>query len=326
VSRTLVDLTDLALAARSNDPRVVAAFGEGFPKARLHLPLAILEGIRNRPETALELGARLPIHWLRLDDSQKAVPVFTTLGQCRDCAERLDWETDHQSIRALAVPGDIALTYLTQALALPGVERAVLNPLSDAELHLARTEIEALAARQPLYSLWFYSRNGKLKRPVRFEGTSLLGSLLSKAEGVLDAWTDLGPPPIPIPVPDAPDALEHIGSQGPLGALASELYRIASEARVGTLDVTVTKRNGEIDIEAKPTPSSELLAALRAAAERTLSSQSGDARLSFRIDDASIVLSSSTAFDTRPAPTASRRPSPKRRYDYIPLEPEETSD
>lgn len=321
--RASVDLTDLAMAARSNDPRVVSAFGERFPKARLHLPLAVLEGIRNRPETAVELGVRLPIHWLKLDNGEKAVPVFTSLAQCRECAERLDWETDNRSIKALTVPGNVALTYLSQVLVAPGVERAIVDPLGDAELHLARTEVEALAAHQPLYSLWFYSRNGKLKRPVRIEGASLLGTLLSKADRVLDAWTEVGPPPIPIPEP--PDALEHMESRGPLGALASELYRVASQARVGTLHVTVTKSGGDVSLDARPDPTPELLARLRAAAERALASEPGDARLSFRIDDSSIVLSSSTALSASPEPTerSPRSSTRVKSYDYIPLEPEE---
>lgn len=328
MTRSTVGLTDLALAARSNDPSVVSVFGENFPKARLHLPLLALEGVRNRPESAIELGARLPVHWLELDNGEKAVPVFTSLTHCRGSADKLGWTTEGGPIKALAVPGDVALGYLTQVLVTPGVERCVLNPLSDAELHLARTEVEALAGGRPLRSLWFYSRNGKLRRPVRFEGASLLGSLLSKAEGVLESWTEAPPPP-PIPLPEATEAvgaLEHVESRGPLGALVSELYRIASEERVENLEVAVTKSNGRVKLDATPSPPPELLERLRAAAERALASETGDARLSFRIDANSVVLSSSSSSETKAPPPPPVPRAPAKRFGYIPLEPEDATD
>jgi SseB protein N-terminal domain len=175
------DLTELVTAARTNDPRVVDAFSKGFSSARFHLPLASLEGVKNHPETALGLGASLPFHRLRLDTGLIAIPLFTSLAHCRECARKLSWKTDGKVVKTLPVPGSMALPYLKELLLDPEIDRLILNPLSDGALHLARTEVEAMAEGQTLRTLWLYARSGGLNRPVEIEGGSLLGSLLSAA-------------------------------------------------------------------------------------------------------------------------------------------------
>jgi hypothetical protein len=175
------DLTDLVTAARTNDPRVVAALAERFPHARLHLPLASLDGVKNRPESALALGASLPLHRLRLDTGFVAIPLFTSLELCRQCAKKLSWKTDGKGIKTLPVPGSAALPYLKELLLDPGIDRLIVNPLTDGELHLARTEVDAMARGDSVRALWLYARNGGLNRPVEIGGSSLLGSILSAA-------------------------------------------------------------------------------------------------------------------------------------------------
>jgi SseB protein N-terminal domain len=175
------DLTDLVTAARTNDPRVVGALADRFSAARFHLPLASLAGVKNRPETALDLGASLPLHQLRLDTGLVAVPLFTTLELCRACAKKLSWKTDGKVVKTLPVPGSMALPYLKELLLDPEIDRLILNPLSDGALHLARTEVEAMAQGDTFRTLWLYSRNGGLNRPVEIEGGSLLGSIWNAA-------------------------------------------------------------------------------------------------------------------------------------------------
>jgi hypothetical protein len=152
------DLTDLVTAARWNEVPLLSALRDGFPRSRLYLPLAALVGVKNRPETALDLGPRLPAHRLRLGNGVAAVPIFTRVALCRECAGRLSWRTDGKPIKTLMIPGTVALEYLQELLADPGVERVIVNPLSDGALHLARTDVEAIAQGRHLDSLWFYGR------------------------------------------------------------------------------------------------------------------------------------------------------------------------
>ena len=187
------DLTDFVTAARTNDPRAVGAFSERFSGARFHLPLASLEGVKNRPEAVLELGSSLPAHRLRLDTGLVAIPLFTTLELCRECARKLSWKTDGKAIKTLPVPGSIALTHLTGLLLSAEVDRVIVNPLSEGALHLARTEVEAIASGQRLRTLWLYARNGGLNRPVEIEGGgSLLSAILGAASRAVPRAEEIG--------------------------------------------------------------------------------------------------------------------------------------
>jgi hypothetical protein len=211
------DLTDLVTAARTNDPRVVAVLSERFSSARFHLPLASLDGVKNRPESALGLGASLPLHRLRLDKGLGAIPLFTNLELCRSCARKLSWKTDGKVIKTLPIPGSVALPYLKELLLDPEIDRLILNPLSDGALHLARTEVEAMSQGDTFRTLWLYSRNGGLNRPVEIEGGSLLGSILNAAgraiartEEVVEVSVEVSPPrEAPRPAPKEP-ALGYI--------------------------------------------------------------------------------------------------------------------
>jgi hypothetical protein len=185
------NLTDLVTAARTNDPRVVKALSERFSSARFHLPLTTLDGVKNRPEAALGLGVGLPLHRLRLDIGLLAIPLFTALELCRNCAKKLSWKTDGKVVKSLPVPGSLALPYLKELLLDPEIDRLILNPMSDGSLHLARTEVEAMAQGQTLRTLWLYSRNGGLNRPVEIEGGSLLDSLLNAAGRAISRTEDL---------------------------------------------------------------------------------------------------------------------------------------
>ncbi len=118
---------------------------------------------------------------MRLDTGLIAIPLFTNLELCRKCAKKLSWKTDGKVVKTLPVPGSIALPYLKDLLLAPEIDRLIVNPLSDGALHLARTEVEAMADGQTLRTLWLYARSGGLNRPVEIEGGSLLGSLLSAA-------------------------------------------------------------------------------------------------------------------------------------------------
>ncbi len=113
------DLTELTTAATTNDPRAVGALAASFSGARFHLPLETLEGVKNRPETVRELGARLPIHRLRLDNGESAVPLFTSGPLCHQCAERLSWKTDGRGIKTLQISGSLALGFAKDVLVSP---------------------------------------------------------------------------------------------------------------------------------------------------------------------------------------------------------------
>lgn len=319
------ELLDFLLAARTNDPRVVRALGERLPKAKLHVPLRTLEGVRNRPETAVELGRELPIHWLRLDNKEAAVPLFTSLALGRHCAERLGWETDGKPVKSLSLPGDVALAYLAKVFVTPGVDRAILNALSESELHLARTEVDAVAARRPLRALWFYARDGRMKHPVQIEGASFLGTLFSRADRLLESLgAPSGPTVVSVDSTEAVQALGDLESQSPLGALASKILRVVALESTGPLEVTVSRGGGELTVEAEPEPHPELLARLRASAEEALAEEPGDLRLTFHVDASTIVLRSSSAAAASPEFATPRTPAP--RLSYIPLEPEERED
>jgi hypothetical protein len=304
----LQDLTELVTAARTNDPRVVNALSERFSGARFHLPLTSLDGVKNRPETALELGSSLPLHRMRLDTGLIAIPLFTNLELCRECAGKLSWKTDGKAVKTLPVPGSVALSYLKELLLSPEVDRAIVNPMSEGALHLARTEVEAIAAGERLRTLWLYARNGGLNRPVEIEGGSLLGAILSVAGRAVPRAEELT-------IETAPS----FGSlpEGPLAGLAAELYQLLHRDAGEGLSVIVTKSRDGVRIEATPAIDANRLLLAKAIAEKHLSDSPQGTRVSLRMDGASVVISSSSA-----PPAARKEPE----LSYIPLEPEAPPD
>ena len=305
------DLTDFVTAARTNDPRAVGALSERFSGARFHVPLMSLDGVKNRPEAALELGASLPAHRMRLDTGLVAIPLFTTLDLCRDCAKKLSWKTDRKAIKTLPLPGAVALAYLKGLLLSPDIDRAILNPLSEGALHLARTEVEAIASGQRLRTLWLYGRHGGLNRPVEIEGGSLLSVILSAAGRVVSRG-------------EAPDVETSPGSEnlpeaGPHAALAVEIYRLLNADAGEGLEVIVTRLRDGIRIESIPVIDANRLVRAKAIAERHLAGAPEGTRVGLRMDGASVVISSSSS--SAPAPPARKEPE----LGYIPLEPEEES-
>jgi hypothetical protein len=321
MSPPALDLTDLALAARSNDPRVVGAFGESFPAARFHLPLTTLDGVKNRPETAVELGASLPVPWLRLDNGELAVPLFTRVDLCRRCAETLSWKTEgRRAIGTLALPGLVALTFSKELLMAPGVDRVILNPSSDGMLHLARTDVGAMALGHPLRSLWFYTRNGTLKVPVEIEGGSFLGTMLTRADRAIQKWTD-GTGAIEVA---AGPLLGGIPREQPLGGLATELYRLLTLEGLADAELTVTKSKDEVRVTTRPETSVALRDQMTLLATKHLVNES-EGTLRFILRSGTIVLTS-TASAEGPEKTAKEPAPPKRTaatsFSYIPLEPE----
>jgi len=305
----LQDLTDFVTAARTNDPRAVGALSERFSGARFHVPLMSLDGVKNRPEAALELGASLPAHRLRLDTGLIAIPLFTKLELCRECARRLSWKTDGKAVKTLPVPGSIALTYLKGLLLSPEVDRAIVNPLSEGALHLARTEVEAIASGQRLRTLWLYARNGGLNRPVEVEGGSLLSVILSAAGRVV--------PRAEAPDIEAAPSFESLPEGGPLAGLAAELYKLLYADAGDRLEVIVTRTRDGVRIESTPVIDANRLVGAKAIAERHLASSPEGTRVSLRMDGASVVISSSSS--PLPSPPPARKES---ELSYIPLEPE----
>lgn len=299
------DLTELVTAARTNDPRAVGALSAGFPGARFHLPLTSLDGMKNRPETALELGSSLPLHRMRLDTGLIAIPLFTNLELCRECARKLSWKTDGKAVKTLPVPGSVALSYLKELLLSPEVDRAIVNPMSEGALHLARTEVEAIAAGERLRTLWLYDRNGGLNRPVEIEGGSLLDAILSVAGRAVPRAEELT-------IETAP-SFESLPEGGPLAGLAAELYQLLYADAGDGLEVTVTKTRDGVWIESTPAIGAERLARAKAIAEKHLADSPQGTRVSLRMDGASVVISSSSA-----PPVARKEPE----LGYIPLEPE----
>jgi hypothetical protein len=304
------DLTDLVTAARTNDPRVVGALSEQFPEARLHLPLTTLDGVRNRPETALELGRSLPLHWLRLDTGLSAVAIFTNLELCRKCAKTLDWKTDGKAIKTLPVPGSVALSYLKELLMSPEVDRAIVNPLSEGALHLARTEVEAIAAGQPLRTLWLYARSGGLNRPVEIEGGSLLSAILGAATRAVPREAELT-------IETSPQ-FESLPESGPLAPLAAELYKLLYPDVGEGLELILTRSSDTVHIEATPVIDAHRLLRVKALAEKHLADAPRGTRVSLRMDKASVTISSTQSS----MPAARKEPE----LGYIPLEPEAPTD
>ncbi len=307
------DLTELVSAARTNDPRVVNALSERFPGARFHLPLTSLDGVKNRPETALELGSSLPLHRLRLDTGLIAIAIFTNLELCRECARKLNWKTDGKAIKTLPVPGSIALSYLKELLISPEVDRAIVNPLSESALHLARTEVEAIAAGERLRTLWLYARNGGLNRPVEIEGGSLLGTILSVAGRAVPRAEE--------PEIEAAPSFESLPESGPLGGLAAELYKLLYADVGDGLEIIVTKSRDGVRIEATPAIEANRLLRAKAIAEKHLADSPEGTRVSLRMDEASVVISSSSSSSSA-TPAAGKEPE----LSYIPLEPESPRD
>jgi hypothetical protein len=309
------DLTAFVTAARTNEPRAVGALSERFAGARFHLPLASLEGVKNRPETALELGARLPLHRLRLDTGLIAIPLFTSQELCRECARKLSWKTDGNSwktdgkaIKTLPVPGRIALSYLKDLLLSPEIDRAIVNPLSESDLHLARTEVEAIAAGEPLRALWLYSRNGRLKRPIEIEGGSLLGAILGAATRAVSGAEE--------PSIETEPPFESLPEGGPASGLAAELYRFLLPDAGGGLEVIVTRSQEGVRIETTPLVDGYRLVGAKTIAEKHLAASPVGTRVRLRIDGSSVVVTSSIS-------TISSGPARKEpELGYIPLEPE----
>lgn len=329
------DLTDLAAAAAANDPRAVAALAAGFSRARLHLPLETLDGVRNRPETVRELGARLPVHRLRLDNGESGVPFFTNAKLCQRCADHLSWKTDGKAIKTLRIPGSVALSYARDVLVTPRAERVIVNPLSGGALHLARTDIEEMAAGRELRHLGFYASGGRLIRPVSIEGGSLLENLLASADKALQRLADGR-----LHHSDSMDAtaiFENLPAEGPLRGLAADLYLLVAERGFADLELTVSKSGGEVRVTAIPDPDPALLERIRVVAEKNLSATAGDTTLSFRFRGGSIVVSSSSGpsrSDSRTTPVDADSakmsppapPIPHPSFRYIPLEPEPIDD
>jgi hypothetical protein len=306
----LPDLTAFVTAARTNDPRAVGAFSERFSGARFHVPLMSLDGVKNRPEAAVELGASLPAHRLRLDTGLVAIPIFTTLELCRNCAKKLSWKTDGKAIKTLPVPGSIALTYLKGLLLSPEVDRAIVNPMSEGALHLARTEVEAIASGQRLRTLWLYGRNGGLNRPLEIEGGSLLSSILSAAIRAV--------PRVEETEAESAPSFENLPEGGPLAGLAAELYELLREDAGDALEVTVTRLRDGVRIESTPVIDANRFVRAKAIAERHLSGSPEGIRVTLRMSGTSVVISSSSS----PAPAARKEPE----LSYIPLEPEASPD
>jgi hypothetical protein len=310
----LHDLTEfVTAAARTNDPRAVGALSERFSAARFHLPLSSLEGVKNRPEAALERGSSLPTQRLRLDTGLIAIPLFTTLELCRECARKLSWKTDGKAIKTLPVPGSIALTYLKGLLLSPEVDRAIVNPLSEGALHLARTEVEAIASGERLRTLWLYARNGGLNRPVEIEGGSLLAAVLSVAGRAISK-------PQEIQIETSP-SFENLPEGETLAGLAAELYQLLCADAGDGLGVIVTRSRDGVRIESTPVIHAEALARAKTIAERHLAGSPVGTRVSLRIDRANVVISSSSA-SLPPAPSVRKEPE----LSYIPLEPEASPD
>jgi hypothetical protein len=287
----------------------VGALSERFAGARFHLPLASLEGVKNRPETALELGARLPLHRLRLDTGLIAIPLFTSLELCRECARKLSWKTDGKAIKTLPVPGRIALSYLKDLLLSPEIDRAIVNPLSESDLHLARTEVEAIAAGESLRALWLYSRNGRLKRPIEIEGGSLLGAILGAATRAVSGAEE--------PSIETEPPFESLPEGGPASGLAAELYRFLLPDAGGGLEVIATRSQDGVRIETTPLVDAYRLVGAKTIAEKHLADSPVGTRVRLRIDGSSVVVTSSIS-------TISSGPASRKEPElgYIPLEPE----
>jgi hypothetical protein len=269
---------------------LVAAFGERFPKAQLHLPLTTLEGMKNRPEVAVSLGTRLPAHRLRLDNGKFGAALFTSLPACRECAGKLSWETDGKPIKTLVLPGAAALAYLQELMISPDADRAIVNPMSASELHLARTDVDAMAAGSPLRSLWFYARDGSMKVPVEIAGSSLLSAVLEMADRAFskknEVLVETGPPPDPLP------------------ALTSELLELLAREGAPDMDITIAKSRGEVRVEALPKPGAELLARIQTLAENHLAELSGSTQVTLRIEGSA---------KPAPSPAKARKAPPTRR-------------
>jgi hypothetical protein len=242
---------------------------------------------------------------MRLDTGLIAIPLFTNLELCRDCARKLSWKTDGKAIKTLPVPGSVALSYLKELLLTPEVDRAIVNPMSEGALHLARTEVEAIAAGERLRTLWLYARNGGLNRPVEIEGGSLLDAILGVAGRAVPRAEELT-------IETAP-SFESLPEGGPLAGLAAELYQLLYADVGDGLEVTVTKTRDGVRIESTPAIGAERLARAKAIAEKHLADSPQGTRVSLRMDGASVVISSSSA-----PPVARKEPE----LGYIPLEPE----
>jgi hypothetical protein len=302
------DLTEfVTAAARTNDPRAVAAFSNRFSAARFHLPLATLDGVKNREEAALELGASLPVHRLRLDTGLLAMPLFTTLPLLREAARRLGWKTDDKAIKTLPVSGSTALDYFQKILFSPDIDRVIVNPLSESgALHLARTEVEQMASGESIRNLWLYSRNGALKRPVAIEGGSFLSTLLGAAGRAVsrkETTTVVEIDPIPVALPE-----------GPFSALAAELYELLRAEATDNLELVAVRTREGVKVDTTPALSSSRWQRVNAVVEKHLLSSPPGTKVCLRMDRGSVALSASTA----PEP---RRP-PEPPLSYIPLDPE----
>lgn len=300
------DFTDFVSAARSNDVEVLGLFRDRFPHARFHLPLAGAAGVKNSPETALELGSRLPAHFLRLDNGRTAIPMFTRVGFCRACADRLTWKTDGKAIKTLAVPGATALEYLQELLSDSDVERVIVNPLSAADLHLARTDIEAIAEGRHWDSLWFYSKSGRLKVPVEIEGSaSILSSIFRRADRVLQKLTEREGNPEVIEV-DVVERAPELAVGGPLGELAAELFALVSAERIDSIELVLEKSGKDVRVEATPPLGARLSRRIRAVAEKHWSATADDTKVKLSVEGKSIVVSSSSSTKRRsPRPRSS---------------------
>jgi hypothetical protein len=107
-------------------------------------------------------------------------------------------------------------------------------------------------------------------------------------------------------------SFESLPESGPVRGLAAELYGLLYPA--DGLEVVVTRTGDGIRIETTPAIDAQRLLQTRAIAEKHLADSPNGARVSLRIDGASVVISStvSTVTTTRKEPELS----------YIPLEPE----
>lgn len=332
------DITDLVIAARTGGPRALTALAKGFSRAVLHLPLETLQGIKNRPDTALELGDHLPVHWLQLQARAWAVPVFTRASLCRECADVLSWQTDGRAIKTLAVPGSTALEFFELLFRNLEVDRVILNPTTDAELHLARTDVEALKQVKERVALWFYTRGGHLKQPVTIGEGSLMSTFLAKAGGALrrltDATLEEGDERDNTALGELLQTAEILGSlqKGPLANLSAAIYQLLLRDPVENMELVVRKKGEAISVEAQPYPGSPLLQAIERAAREHLTTHDGDIEARFNVTGSTIVMQSSSSSSSASASSAAAASSSsstrarRKVFDYIPLEPEAPGD
>jgi hypothetical protein len=183
------DLTAAVAAARRGLRRDVALFSKALESGELLVPLLKdIPGANEGETMEIEGALELVPHLIRDEQGEHYAVLFSEPSLMEAVASDLGWTTNGSDLKGCTLPATIACEMALGAIDEKSVFGLVLNPGSDSELCLRRSELASIVAGQPIPLVGYLADLPPLddERILVAEGTGLSDELAAEIRACLD--------------------------------------------------------------------------------------------------------------------------------------------